>query len=212
MKKNQTKILMINNIVCIVLMVVLLGTLLLPSWDFVAHIKTKDFTCRECGYTLRADKLEDDFACPNVPEGSDTECGAARGKFKATTIKEDIPSNSSVLEYTWFAFNNKDLTKIFEEQGQNINDIVLAPFLLTLLSAFGIVFCILNVRGCWQSIFPTVGSIMMLISLLTIPIFKQGPYWIYGVIAAAALAVASLALFAQFVIKIVKWCCVPTKH
>ena len=211
MKKNQKKILMINNIVCVVLMIALLGTLLLPSWDFIAHIKTKDFACRECGYTLRADKLEDEFACPNVLDNGE-ECGAPKGKFKATTIKEDVPSNSSVLEYTWFAYNNKDLTKIFEEQGQNINDIVLAPFLLTLLSAFGIVFCLLNIKGCWQSLFPAVGSVMMLISLLTIPIFKQGPYWIFCVIVNAALVVASLALLAQFVTKIVKWCVVPVKQ
>lgn len=238
MKKKNSTLLKANNIACVVMIVVLLVTLLLPSWDFIAHIKTKDYTCRECGFTLRADKLEDDFACPNdvekvvitdgeevtkevitedtvVADGAEIvteECGAAKGRFKGTTIKEEHATNASVLEYTWLTFNCEDLTKIFEAEGMNLNDIVLAPFLLTLCSILGIVFCLVNINGCWQSIFPTVSSIVMLTSLLTIPAFKEGPYWLYSVIACAGLLAVSLALFAQFVIVIVKWCTVPVKR
>lgn len=201
MKKNREKFIKINNIACIVMMVVLFASLFLPSWDFIANIKTKDFTCENCGYTLRKEALEDEFTCP--------ECDAPKRDFDSVTIREQVPSNSSIMEYTWMAFNNKDLTKQFQAEGYVVNDIVLAPFLLTLFFAFGIVFSIVNIRGTWQSLFPFAGSILMTFSLLTNSVLQQGPYWIVNLVLSIVTIVVSLGLVIQLIKTIINWATVP---
>ena len=207
MKKKLT---MINNIVCAVLLVVTFATMLIPCWDFIAEEKIKVKTCRECGLAVELSEGEEDlpegYACP----GKDgVACGATGKKsFKSSTTKISYPDTASVMEFTWMAFDNKGLTADFQEQGYTINSIVLAPFLLTICVFAGVVACLLNRYGTWQSLFPLIGGGMMTYSYLTIPVFQVGP-WIPALISNIALTVAGLILFVQLATKIVKWFTVP---
>ena len=207
MKKKLT---MVNNIICVVLMVVTFATLLIPCWDFVAEEKIKVKTCRECGLAVNLENGEEDlpegYVCPGQ---NGVACGATGKRyFKNSTTKVSYDDTASVMEFTWLAFKNKGLTAHFEEQGYTINSIVLAPFLLTLFSIAGCVFCILNHNGSWHSVFPLAGAGLMTYNMLTIPVFHSGP-WMVGMIACAATTLASFILFVQFVVKVVKWFTVP---
>ena len=46
--KMKKKLTMINNIVCVLLMIALFATMLIPCWDFVAEEKVKVRVCRAC--------------------------------------------------------------------------------------------------------------------------------------------------------------------
>ena len=207
MKKKLT---MVNNIVCAILLVVTFATLLIPCWDFVAEEKVKVKTCRECGLAVTLEEGEEDlpegYVCPGQ---NGVECGATGKKyFKSSNTKITYDDSASVMEYTWMAFDNKGLTADFEEQGYPINDIVLAPFIFTLFAIVGVIACILNKYGTWQSLFALTGSAMMTYSLLTIKIFQVGP-WMIGLAACIASTVASFILFAQLAVKVFKWFTVP---
>lgn len=207
MKKKLT---MVNNIVCAILLVVTFATLLIPCWDFVAEEKVKVKTCRECDLAVTLDEGQDDlpdgYVCPGQ---NGVECGATGKKyFKSSTTKISYDDTASVMEFTWLAFKNEGLTAHFEEQGYPINEIVFAPFLFTLFAIVGVIACILNKYGTWQSVFTLAGSAMMTYSLLTIKIFQVGP-WMIGLVACIASTVASLILFVQLMVKVVKWFTVP---
>lgn len=207
MKKKLT---MINNIVCAVLLVVTFATMLIPCWDFIAEEKIKVKTCRECGLAVELaegeEDLPDDYACPGQNGAA---CGATGKKsFKSSTNKITYPDSASVMEFTWMAYNNKGLTAEFEKQGYAINTIVLAPFLLTICVIAGVIACLLNKYGTWQSLFPLIGGGMMTYSFLTIKVFQVGP-WIPALVSCIALTVAGLILFIQLATKIFKWFTVP---
>ena len=68
MKKNLQKVTIINNIVCAVLLVVLVGTMFMPFWDYTAETRKDVRICRDCDYVHESKDLEDGFTCP--------ECGA----------------------------------------------------------------------------------------------------------------------------------------
>lgn len=203
MKKNRT-LLAINNIVCIVLMLVLVGTMFLPSWDFIANIKVKSHTCKACGYSfVTEERLETDATCP--------ECGVPKKQIKTATVEEQIPSNASIMEFSWLAYDNGDLTDHLVDQGYSLNGVVMCPFVLTLCLIFGVIFGIKNLHGAWQSLFHTAGSGLMLVSLLTNPAFKLGPYWMINVIAGALALLASLALLVQWIFIVINWAKAPAR-
>lgn len=207
MKKKLT---MINNIVCAVLLVVTFATLLIPCWDFVAEEKIKVKTCRECGLAVNLDEgqddLPDDYVCPGQ---NGVACGATGKKsFKSSNTKVSYDDTASVMEFTWLAFKNKGLTADFQEQGYNVNDIVFGPFLLTICVIAGVISCVLNRYGTWQSFFPLIGGGLMTYSMLTIKAFQVGT-WMPGLISSIALTVAGLILFAQMMAKVIKWFTVP---
>lgn len=201
MKKKSTLFTKVNNIVCVVLLIVMIATMFIPCWNFTAEEKISLKTCRECNYSMEAEELEEGFTCP--------ECGTDK-RFKSSTKKTEYPDEASVMEFTWLAFKNTGLTKQFEAQGIVINDIVLIPFLTTLFAICTVIFCILNMKGCWQSVFPLFCGVATLVMYLTTPVYQIGT-WVLTVAVAAALSVASLVLFAQFVMLIVKWFTVPVK-
>lgn len=207
MKKKLTAL---NNILCAVLLIATFASMFVPCWNFTAEEKLKMKTCRECGLevVLEGDEadLPEDYACP----GKDgVPCGATGKKsFKSSTTKKTYEDTASVMGFTWLAFDNTGLTAKFEAEGAAINDIILAPFLLTLCTIAGVVACLLNMNGTWQSLFPLAGGVITVWAYLTKPVFQVGS-WVLTVALAAALAVAGLALFVQLVIKIVKWFVVP---
>ena len=136
-------------------------------------------------------------------------CGASGKKnFKSSTTKISYDDTASVMEYTWMAFKNKGLTADFEEQGYKINDLILAPFLLTVCVIAGVIFCLLNTKGTWQSFFPLIGGVATVITYLKYPVMQTGP-WMVAFICAIALTLAGGALFAQMMSKVIKWFTVP---
>ena len=223
MKNKREKLLTINNLACAVLILVMIGTLLLPCWAYTENYRTKDHTCEICGYYLQAEKLESTFTCPNevekvvttVEEGATviTEaCGAKKRFFESTNVHLQIPRNASVLDYTWLTFNHEDLTEHFQNYDLNINQLVLAPFLATLMSLFGFVFCSLKRRKNWPSIFAFAAGLITLCAQLMIPAYQLSPYWIYMVASSAALTLVAFVELVSMLIGIVKWCVVPVKR
>ena len=207
MKKKLT---MVNNIVCAVLLVVTFATLLIPCWDFVAEEKVKVKTCRECGLAVNLEDGQDDlpegYVCPGQ---NGVACGATgKRNFKSSNSKVTYDDSASVMEFTWLAYENKGLTADFKERGYDINDIVSAPFILTICVIAGTIACILNMKGTWQSFFPLIGGGVMAYSFLTVPVFQVG-HWTLGMASSIALTVAGLALFVQMMVNVVKWFTVP---
>lgn len=208
MKKTLT---VINNILCAVLLIATFASMLIPCWDFVAEEKIKMKVCRECGNELVLEEgesnLPEGYVCPGVDGAG---CGATGNKsFKSSTTKITRDDSASVMEFTWLAYNNKGLTQKLTDAGYVINDIVLAPFLMTLCTIAGVIACLLNTKGTWQSLFPLIGGAAVTITYLTNPVFQAGS-WMLTVGLSAALTVAGLALFVQLAVKIVKWFFVPT--
>ena len=243
MKNKREKLLTINNLACAVLILVMIGTLLLPCWAYTENYRTKDHTCEICGYYLQAEKLESTFTCPNevekvvttvVNEDGETEevkevitadtvveegatviteaCGAKKRFFESTNVHLQIPRNASVLDYTWLTFNHEDLTAHFQNYDLNINQLVLAPFLATLMSLFGFVFCSLKRRKNWPSIFAFAAGLITLCAQLMIPAYQLSPYWIYMVASSAALTLVAFVELVSMLVGIVKWCVVPVKR
>ena len=207
MKKKLT---VVNNIVCAILLVVTFATLLIPCWDFVAEEKIKVKTCRECGLAVNLEEgqedLEEGYVCPGQ---NGVECGATGKRyFKSSTTKVTYDDTASVMEFTWLAFKNKGLTADFEEKGYTVNSIIFAPFMLTICVIAGVVACLLNRKGTWQSFFPLIGGGLMAYNMLTNTAFQVGP-WTIGLAASIATAVAGLLLFIQMMTKVVKWFVVP---
>lgn len=203
MKKNLQKVTIINNIVCAVLLVVLVGTMFMPFWDYTAEIRKDVRICRECDYVHESKDLEDGFTCPN--------CGAEKKRFKASILKEEHPDNASVMEFTWLTYDNKGMTKMFEEMDVKVNDVIMMPFVLTICAICGVIFAIANIKGSWHSVFPCVGGIYAVITYLTNPVYQMNSNWIYSMIAACVLSVAGLALFAQWIRVAIRWFTVPVK-
>ena len=203
MKKNMQKITIINNIVCAIMLVVLVGTMFMPFWDYTAENRQEVRICRDCDYVHQGKDLEDGFTCP--------ECGAEKKRFKADTLKEEYADNASVMEFTWMAHENKGLTKQFEKMDMKVNDVILMPFVVTLCAICGIVFAVLNIKGTWHAVFPLVGGVYAAITYLTNPVYQLNSNWIISLIAACVLSVAGLALFAQWIRQVIRWCTVPVK-
>lgn len=126
-------------------------------------------------------------------------------KVNGSREKVEVPSNASVMEYTWMAYDNKDLGKQFEKQGYEINDVIAMPFVLTLCVVAGFIFCFLNIKGNWHSVFPLIGSGFSVIALLTNGALQQGPYWNVNLILSFVLMVPSLVLFGLFVKQAIDW-------
>lgn len=132
-------------------------------------------------------------------------CGATGKKsFKSSTTKISYNDSASVMEYTWLAYDNKGLTADFEEQGYKINDLILAPFLLTICVIAGTVACLMNMKGTWHSVFPLAGGVATVITYLQYPVMQTGS-WLVTLGCAIALSIAGLLLFIQLVIKVIKW-------
>ena len=208
MKKTLT---MINNILCAVLLIATFASMLIPCWDFVAEEKIKMKVCRECGneYVLQEEEtnLPEGYVCPGVDNAG---CGATGNKnFKSSTTKITKEDSASVMEYTWFAYKNKGLTQMMTDDGYVINDIIMAPFLLTICAIAGVVACLLNMKGCWQSLFPLIGGAAVTIEYLTNPLYQQGT-WMLTLGLAIALTIAGAILFVQLLVKMYKWFFVPT--
>lgn len=136
-------------------------------------------------------------------------CAELKPKYKMEQRVNKIPAETSVMGYVWFAGDHKGLTEQFEEQGIVENDIVLSPFVLTLCGIVALLFCLLNMKGTWHSIFLLPAGILVVVDYLTKPEIFQFGQWTVTLALAAALSVASLLLFAQWVIKLVKWFVVP---
>lgn len=118
---------------------------------------------------------------------------------------KEVEENASVMEFTWLAYKNKDLSKQFKKDGYEVNEVVLMPFVLTLCTIAGVIACLANMNGSWQSLFPLVGGGLGVYALLTNKVLQQGPYWMVNLILAALLLVAALVLFSAFVRQIVDW-------
>ena len=207
MKKTLT---VINNILCAVLLLATFASMCIPCWDFVAEEKFKMKVCRECGneYILSEEEtnLPEGYVCPGVDGAG---CGATGAKnFKSANTKISKDDTASVMEYTWLAYNNKGLTQKMSDDGHVINDVIVTPFLLTICVIAGVAACLLNTKGCWQSIFPLVGGVAVTIEYLTNPLFQQGA-WQLTLGLAIPLAIFGATLFAQFAVKVFKWFFVP---
>ena len=285
MKKKLT---MINNIVCVLLMIALFATMLIPCWDFVAEEKVKVRVCRACGTEAELEegstKVRADYVCTGLVKASEkkteekeeapeatepvettepsvdaTEAIEATEAVEARTVdateateeatveateeateateavveeepaddemvpcgndsslknyklqekKISFEDDSSVMEFTWFSYDNKSLSAKFIADGYAINDIVLVPFVVTLFAIAGVLFCLVNMKGTWHSIFPAAAGLMTAYTYLTVPAFQMGQ-WQLTLGCAIALGVAGLALFAQFMTKVIKWFVVP---
>lgn len=126
-------------------------------------------------------------------------------KKEGSRETEEVAANASVMEFTWLAYQNKDLSKQFKKDGYEVNEIVLMPFVLTLCTIVCFIFGLINMNGSWQSVFALAGSGMGVYALLTNTVLQQGPYWMVNLILACAALAASLVLFGIFVKKIIDW-------
>lgn len=111
MKIKREKFTVINNIACVVMLLAMIGTLLMPCWDYVQNIKTKDHTCEKCGYYLRAEKLESDFTCPNEVQ-----------KMVTTVVDEDGKSEEVKVVITEDTVVEEGATVITELCGAKKRD------------------------------------------------------------------------------------------
>ena len=129
----------------------------------------------------------------------------AKVKVEGSRETREEAANASVMEFTWMAYENKDLSKRFKKDGYEVNDIVTMPFVLTICTIVCTVFGIINLAGSWQSLFAVAGSGFAVYYLLTNTVLQQGPYWMVNLILAIASLAASLVLLAIFVKVIVDW-------
>ncbi|MBO5316889.1 MAG: hypothetical protein J6A74_00390 [Oscillospiraceae bacterium] len=126
-------------------------------------------------------------------------------KVEGSRETKEVASNASVMEFTWMAYENKDLSKQFKKAGYEVNEIVVMPFVLTLCTIIFALFSIINIKGSWQSIFGVVGSGFAVFYLLTNTVLQQGPFWMVNLILACASLAASLVLLGIFVKLIIDW-------
>lgn len=205
MKKKWQKVTLINNIVCAVLLVALFGTMFIPFWDYTAKERVDFKICKECEYIYEGKTLPDEFSCP--------ECGAGKKSFKSSTKYEEYAENASVMEFTWMAFDHDDLVKEFEKQDYQINDIVSMPFIVTICVIVGVIMCIFNNKGTWQSLLPTIAGVLSAVTYLTNPLYQLNSNWVIPFGVSCALAVAGLLLLAQWLVSVFRWFIVPVpKH
>ena len=126
-------------------------------------------------------------------------------KVEGSREKMEVPANASVMEFTWMAYDNKELSKDFKKDGYEVNDIVVMPFVLTICTIVMVVCVFAAGKSSWQSLFAVAGSGFAVYYLLTNTVLQQGPYWMVNLILACAALAASLVLFGIFVKLIIDW-------
>lgn len=131
-------------------------------------------------------------------------CADLKPKYKMEQRVNEIPAEASVMGFTWLTFNHKELSEEIVAEGNTVNDVVVAPFVFTLCGIVALLFCLFNMKGTWHSIFLLPAAGFILYAYLNKPIF-QVKEWMITMILAAALTAFSVALFVQWVVKLVKW-------
>lgn len=185
MKKSNTLV-MISNIVCVIAMIAMIAVMFMPYWDYVA-----------------TDLIETVEVDPET------------GKRIYDEYEVEREDNASIMELTWTTYEHEDLVKKFEDdfvkQGlgrrrdYDFNTVVSMPFLVTLLSAFGIIFCLWKMKKTWTSLFPAIAGFLAVQTLLTEPQYQGGNSRTITLVAAFFLLAAGAVLLVQMLIGIVKW-------
>lgn len=104
----------------------------------------------------------------------------------------------SIGGYIWFPSDHKTLDSQFaaEIEGYTINDAVPVAVLLLVLSAAGIVLCMLRMNNALSALVPLACGLVGTVGYLIQPVFRMGSGWqlhCLVCVAMAALAVVALA-------------------
>ena len=183
-KKNKMGKATIFNIVCAVLLIAFFAVQFLPFWTYTT-IEGSDKTAALIGLT--------------VEEG------------------EEVEVTVSLAEYLWFTEEHEDLfghwkrMKDFDGNDLKQNEIVVMPFLCTLLVILGVVFCLWKNDRTWTCLFSLIVGAYATITYLTTPILQTGHTWIVHLIVSIVVFLGSIPLTVLWVKKIIKWFTVKHK-
>lgn len=185
-KKSKFDLTMILKIVCVVMMVAFMVCQFLPFWTYETYTEEN----------MKNHIIYDEPLVPIVGEVS-------LGEYVWRADKHDLMFGE--YDEGMKNFNGDDL---------NQNDIVMMPFLVTLLIAFGLIFMLLSKKSAWPGLFTLVGGIYAIRKYLEDPadMYKIGETYNLHVAASIGLAVASLALVVVWLINVVKWFTVKKRH
>lgn len=185
-KKSKFDYTIILKILCVAMMVAFMVCQFLPFWSYVT-------------YTEENMKNHIVYDEPLVPIETDV----SLGEYVWRTDKHDIMFGE--YDEGMKTFNGDDL---------NQNDIVMMPFLVTLLIAFGLIFTIFNRKKLWPCMFTLAGGILAVVRYLQDPsgMYKIGFTYDYHLYASIGLAVTSFALFVIWFIGVIKWFTVKKRH
>lgn len=118
----------------------------------------------------------------------------------------------SLGEYVWLTEENEDLfggnwkRPVDPATGEEItqNQIVVMPFICTLMVIAGMIFCLWKSDRTWTCVFPLVVGGYGTFAFLTTPVLK-GDSWLVLVILSAVTLVVSLPLVFLWAKKVFKW-------
>ena len=108
-------------------------------------------------------------------------------------------SQVSISSYVWFPGEHKDLEGQLTAQveGYTLSGMVPMPILLLVLSAAGVVLCIVKRDNALSALVPAACGVIGTIGYLTQPAFRLGSGWELHCLASAAMAcVAAVTLTA----------------
>lgn len=177
-KKNKVNLTTVFNIVCAVVLVAFFLVQFLPFWTYTT-IEGSDKTAALIGLT--------------VEEG------------------EEVEKTISLAQYLWFTEEHEDLfghwkrMKDFDGNPLTQNEIVVMPFLCTLLVILGTFFCLWKNDKTWTCLFALIVGVYATITYLTTPILQTGHTWIVHLIVSIIVLLGSLPLTALWVKKVIKW-------
>lgn len=132
-----------------------------------------------------------------------------------------IETEVSLGEYVWRTDKHDVMFGEYDEGMENFNgdplnqnDIVMMPFLVTLLIAFGLIFMLMSKKGLWPCLFTLAGGIYAVIMYLKDPsdMYKIGYTYNYHLYASIGLALVSAVMFVFWFIRVVKWFTVKKRH
>ena len=99
--------------------------------------------------------------------------------MKIDGVKTDVEVTASMQGYVWLPEDNKDLTKLFQEETDNkkfaAGDVITLPVATLFLAVIGIVFTVINPNFKFLFLFPLAVGIIGIVCLLTNPVFKIQP-------------------------------------
>ena len=178
-KKSTMSMATILNIVCAVLLIAFFVVQFLPFWTYTT-IEGSDKTAALIGLT--------------VEEG------------------EEVEKTISLAEYVWLTEEHEDLFGHWKRMkdpttGEAItqNQIVVMPFLCTLLVIAGVVFCLWKNDRTWTCLFSLVVGAYATITYLTEPVLKTGQSWLFHLIVSIVVLLGSIPLTILWVKKVIKW-------
>lgn len=110
-------------------------------------------------------------------------------------VDGETEAAASISGYIWMPDDHKALDKHLESvvEGHSLNDMLLPPILTLVLSAVGLVLCLLKPGQTPMLLLPLGCGLAVLIGCLTIPAMKLGTGWALHLVLGMALLVIAAA-------------------